>query len=193
MATVTKRFSFNTDLESWTSSVGAGTTASRSTTEESTNDTNSGNGALSLRIYGKSKTNAGNYWIWSGTWENLGVPSGNVVTAVNVSYDWRCSEFATGTGTNRVGPCVLLSSSDITRATFSTAQSSVTGSTSWATVSGTEYSGISDASNTTIKLKITTDLATGNSSTAAVTMVQDWIQVTITYFPVTYKPRIIII
>lgn len=194
MATITKNFSFNTDLESWTSSVGSSTTASRSTTQESTNDTNSGTGSFSLRIYGRAKTNNGNYWLWTGTWADLGVPAGNIITSVNATYDWKCSEYTTGTGTNRTGPFVLLNSSDTTRATFSAAQSSVSGITSsWSTVTGTQYNGITDSISNTVKFKITCDLATGASNSAAVTFNHDWITITVTYEPITFIPKAIFI
>ncbi len=179
MATATKQFSFNVDLETWAFTGGnAATTGSRDTTEDSTNDTNAGTGAMQARTAGKNKASS-NYWEWSGTWEGLGVPAGATVTAVNCDYDWKCSEYATGSS-DSTGPMELRNSAGTLRNTFSTALGfSATGS--WASRAGSNQTGLTDASNTSIKLRLNSITSTGNSTSAAVTLRQDWVVVTITY------------
>ena len=187
MASVTKSFLFHAALESWAATVGAATTGARSTSQNSPNDSG-GSGSLSHRIYGKNKTNAGNYWQWAGTYADLGVPANSRITEINLAYDWICSEYTTGSGTNRTGPAEIRNAADTLRATLSNAQGSVSGTTSWATVAGSTYSGLSEPETTTIHLRITTNLATGNSASAAVTLNHDYIIVTITYTPIDVIP-----
>jgi len=178
MATAVKQFSFNTDVEGWAGYATANVVCSRSATEESGNDTNSGAGALQTQLAVKGKNQPGNYWYWAGTWEDLGVPAGAIVTAVDIDYDWRCSAYVYGTLTNRVGPCSLTAP---TAHDFSVAQDSVSATTSWATVSGTAKTGLSEASDASVAFRAYVDLRTANTTGADVTMQFDWIVVTITY------------
>ena len=104
MATTTKQFSFNTDLESWVFSTGGGSSlaGTRDTTEDSPNDTNDGTGVMQARRTTKNKSDGTPYWEWSGDWEALGVPAGATVTQVNLDYEWRCSEYTTGAGSSPI-------------------------------------------------------------------------------------------
>jgi hypothetical protein len=182
MADVVKQFSFNTDAEGWTFSAGGGSNLSgtRDTTEDATNDTNSGTGVLQTVRSGRNATNGTPYWEWTGSWESLGVPAGSTVSAVNLNYDWRCSTYTTGNNTSATGPAELRDASGNLRGTFSTAQT-FGATTSWATKTGTAITGLSDTSSTQIKLRIGASPKTGNSTSANVTLRQDWIVVTVTY------------
>ncbi len=183
---VVKSFSFNTDLENWAFNAGGGTSlaSSRDTTEDSPNDTNAGTGVLQSRRTGKNIKDGVPYWEWGNgtlTWEDVGVPVGATVTSVDLDYDWKCSEYTTGANTSSTGPAELRSADGTTiRGTFSLVETF--GATSvWATKNGSALTGLSDASNTAIRLRIGANPETGNSSSAAVTLRQDWIVVTITY------------
>ncbi len=190
MAVVTKKFSFNVDLENWAFTIGGATgmAGTRDTTEDATNDINAGTGVIQARRTGKNLTNGTSYWEWGNgtlTWEDLGVPAGCTVTAVNLDFDWKCSEYTTGANTSSYGPAELRNSTGATvTGTFSV--SATFGATSaWATRAGTQITGLSQASNTAIRLRIGAKPNTGNSVSAAVTLRQDWVVVTITYTPAT--------
>jgi len=182
MATVTKTFTFDTSLENWagTSGSGAITTFTRNTTDGSP-----GTGCLSARLSGKNQNPSLSYWKWIGTLESLGVPTGATVTKIGVSpnndYNWRCSEYNTGTGINAVGPFELYDNTPSLLGTFSAAQGSVTGTTSWATVNGAEIGSLNLASSATIQLWVSLALRTGNSNTAAVTLLVDQVVIEIEY------------
>lgn len=184
MASTTYVFRWNSsgDAQGWSGSLGANVTGGQNGIESSGND-EQGTGSLQTSLAVKNNNRAGNVWTWSGTWEDLGVPAGSTIIAVTANYDWRCAAYTAGTGTNRVGPFILTNAADAVRITFSAAQSSVTSTTNWATVSGSTLSGQSDASNTSIKLKHTIDLRTANTDGAVVTMRVDYLAVTITYNP----------
>jgi len=184
MSEVTKNFSFNSTLENWIFTPSNSAVGTRDTTEDSSNDPNAGTGVLQNRTTGKNQNTAGSYWEWGDgstlTWESLGVPAGATVTAVNLDYDWKVSEFNTGK-TNSVGPAELRDSGGTgLTGTFSVALDFST-TTSWAERTGTVITGLSDVSNTLIRLRITGNTSTGNSASGAVTLRQDWIQVTVTY------------
>lgn len=183
MATLTKQFNYNTDLESWSATVGGATSLvmGRDTTEDSSNDTNAGTGVMQARRTGKNVTDGTPYWEWAGTWEDLGVPAGATVTAVDLDYDSKCSEYTTG-ATSTVGPSELRDSGGSLRSTFRAADN-VSATSAWVTRDGSA-SGIIDASNTTIRLRVGVNPKTGNSSSAAVTLRLDWVVVTVTYTPV---------
>jgi len=180
MGTITKTFTFDSTIESW-----AGTPATDVVMDRSTADGSPGTGCLSARLAGKNKNPGASYWKWIGTWEDLGVPSGATITDVGTSgiadYNWRCSEYDTGTGDNLVGPFELYDNTPSLLGTFSAAQSSVTGTTSWATVDGSSITGLSQASTDTVQLWMTVLLRTGNSNSGAITMLNDQITIEITY------------
>ena len=184
MATATKRFNFNTDLESWVFTVGGASNlaGTRDTTEDSPNDSNAGAGVMQTRRTTKNKSDGTPYWEWSGNWEGLGVPAGATVTQVNLDYDWRCSEYTTG-ASSTTGPAELRDNGGTLRGTFSTS-ASFSATSSFATRSGAAITGLNDASNTSIRLRLNAKPNTGNSSSAAVTLRQDWVVVTITYITV---------
>jgi len=182
MAEVVKQFSYNSTLEDWVFTPVGSATGTRDTTEDSPNDSNAGTGVMQNRTAGKNQNTAGSYWEWgNGTlnWESLGVPAGATVTAVNLAYDWKCSEFNIGSA-NDTGPAELRDGAGTLRNTFSTALGFST-TTAWAARSGTAITGLSEASSTTIRLRITGSTRTGASSSAVVTLRQDWVVVTITY------------
>jgi len=190
MSTATKNFSFNQSSQglpytanggSWAWNAGGGALLSAiiGTGDDSGNDSNAGNGNLQAQRDGRNRTDGTPYWEWSGTWEDLGVPSGSTVTAVNLDYDWKCSVYSTG-ASSTYGPAELRDSGGSLLATISTS-GSFTSTTSWATKAGTNQTGLSQASNTSIKLRIGAKPCTGNSINGQVILLFDWVTVTITY------------
>jgi hypothetical protein len=137
-------------------------------------------GYLNVARSGKLLSNGTPYWEWSGTWEDLGAPAGSTITAVNVTYDWYCENYTTGAAST-VGPAELYNSAGTLRNTFSTSQAVSAVSTQWATKTGTTQSGLSDASNTSIRLRINAKPNTGSSNSALVTLDLDYVQIAITY------------
>lgn len=186
MATLTKQFSFNTDNEGWTAT-SSNLTLVRSTDEDSTNDTNSGNGVLQSTESGRRASGTG-YWSWTGTFEDLGVPSGAVVTGINVHYDYRCSTYTVGAASYS-GLMGRYSSGALAK-TYSTTRS-FSSTTSWAQVSGTEETGLGFTSNQSTEFRLNMALNTGNNGSATVVLRQDWIQIIVTYTP--FVPKVIVI
>lgn len=178
-----KNFSFTStgDRQNWSFSTGGGAALVQTyeNVADSPNDTDASNYLVRVARTGRNKSDGTPEFIYAGSWESLGVPAGATVTAVNLSFDWQCSNYITG-ATSDVGPAILTSSSDVTLGTFSSS-SSFSSTTSWATKTGTQITGLSQASSTSIKLKIGTNPKTGNASNAAVYLDIDWVVVTITY------------
>jgi hypothetical protein len=72
-----------------------------------------------------------NYWEWAGTWEDLGVPAGQTVTAVEAEYLFRVICYSTykhqsyiefGAASCGSGPFELLDDDEVLVGTFSTRQ-----------------------------------------------------------------------
>lgn len=181
MATTTKTFTFDSTIEDWAGTPGADVTMTRIT-----GDGSPGAGCLSARLAGKNNNPGASYWKWIGTLESLGVPVGATVQSIgygsNNDYNWRCSEYVTGSdGNSYVGPFAVYDNTPILIGTFSAAQSGVSSTTSWATVNGTSVALSDLASSTTIQIWVAVTLRTGNSSSAAVTLLIDQVVLEIEY------------
>lgn len=185
MAILTKQFSFNTDAEGWTAN-STNLTLVRSTAEDSTNDANAGTGVLQSTESGRRARGTG-YWSWTGTFEGLGVPSGAIVTGINVHYDYRCSTYSAGAASS-TGLMGRYSGGSLVK-TYSTTRS-FSSTTSWAQVSGTEETGLTFNSNQSVEFRLNMALNTGNNNAANVVLRQDWIQIVITYTP--FVPKVIV-
>jgi hypothetical protein len=181
MPQIVKRFSFASNTENWISSFNGGSNLTMDwvTTDDSPNDPNS-NGCLRTRRTGRNVSNGDPYWYWQGTWEDLGVPAGATVTGVKVDVDWRCSEYTTGAA-SYFGPAVLFNPITSTQRYMFFGHQVATSVTSWATASGMQMTDIADPSNTQIQLRVSVKPVTGNSTSAAVTILFDWVVVTIDY------------
>jgi len=184
MATLLKIFSFTDTPEGWVFNAGGGTGLSTQASSSSPNDvvpTNVGTQkSIAVRRDGKSLSTGTPYYEWSGTWEALGVPVGAVVTAVDLDYDWFCATYSTG-ASSTVGPAELRDNANVLRKTFSASAPFSTFSTVWAIRDGTNQTGLSDASNTPIKLRINAKPNTGSSTSAFVVLALDYVRVNITY------------
>lgn len=177
--TVNYTFNFLSSSEGFTATTGANTTASF--------DNSYGNpsGSIYMEITGRNKTN-NNYWEWSGTFEDLGVPAGSVVTEIALlnAYN-RCTIYNTGQ-TSTIGPYELRDSSGATLLATLWAGRSFSGTDgNWVSVSGTNQSLSNLASNTSIRLRLNNQLRTANSNSAAVRIYEDQISITITFLGTT--------
>ena len=128
--------------------------------------------SLQTNVAGRNKTTSSsdNYLYWQGTWEDLGVSSGNTVTSVILDYDWRCSIFSTGDYWNYGQAELRNSDGSVLIGTFSAQSSQGTGTTSYATESGSSVTVTSSyqASTTTIRLYIWQEMDNGNNASAQV-------------------------
>ena len=184
MATVSKLFAFLNDSESYIGYPDTDMVLSY--------DGAIGNpaGSLKARISGRNK-NGQAYWEWSGTWENLGVPSGATVTAVRLNgCSTRCTEYSTGANSS-VGPYDIWDSAGTTLIATIWSGRSVTGTEgSWDNTGAQSDQTVSstyEASNTSIKIRLHDDLRTANDANAAVTTHDDQVELVITYTEPSYN------
>jgi len=181
MATTTKTFTFDSSIEAWSGTPGSVDV----TMARITSDGSPGAGCLSARVYGKNKNPSPSTWEWTGTLADLGVPSGATVSAIGYStnndYNWCCSEYTTGYDNGNYMQSFILVVGGATIGTFSSAQSAVSAATSWATVNGSAVSGLSYDASQTVTLRVSITLRTGNSNSAAVTMLLDQVVLEIEY------------
>jgi hypothetical protein len=182
MSTVSKSFLFNSDSEGWVATVtdGAVVTAAWSSAQ---------GGELSMRIAGKNKVSANNYWQWTGTFQDLGVPSNGTVTGIGLGgssqsyYSGQCSEWVVGGTANNTGPFEIRNSGAGTLiGTFSAQQTNYTSTTAWTKYASSAVSIPSAPATSGITLRLYNDLQTASSNSAAVTILQDDI-----YFDIGYS------
>jgi hypothetical protein len=186
----TKQFGFNgaaeeerTDSGRWAFAAGAATSifgdAKPSSGGDSPNDPGAEPHMVRIEREGASLTDGAPYWEWTGTWEQLGVPAGATVKAVNLGFDWRCDIYSTGAA-SAVGPAELRSETGTLRRTFSTSLA-YSATSEWATREGANQTGLSDSASTKIKLRLNAVPKTGASGTADNRVLMDWVVVTIEY------------
>ena len=174
MAQELKVFSFATTAESW-----AFTTIDNAT---GLYVGGSGNPAGSLQIdnLGRNKLDQTSYWEWTGTFEDLGVPTGSTISGYSSSaLDHSCTVFnvvaALTSGAFTISDGVLRTL---------VVGSPLTATTAFATASQAgSVSGLSLASTTPIVLRIMSDSDLSNNATAESTILLDNITVGIDYTP----------
>lgn len=175
LGVVSNTFGFDADAEGWVATAGSKSTLTYNAT------TGNPPGSLSSRVTGRNISNV-NYWEYVGTWESLGVPAGTKVTDITLDRaDYSCTEYVTGAAST-AGPWELYDSSGGLIGTLA-AGVGFSGTTGWLSTSGTSLAIPADqqASNTTIRLRASNTLATGGSSTAAVTLSLDNVAVSLSY------------
>ena len=162
MATVQKTWPWATTVEGWSA---VGDTATREY------DGSYGNpaGSLKERLTGRNKTDAGG-WRWTGTWEDLGVPTGSTVTNVRVeSCDYRCTEYSTvDSATDLI--IKLQNSSYVDQATLYSGVSITATHGSWQSLGQQSDQSVPSAiqpSNSSIAIYTGVDLDLGNDGGAA--------------------------
>jgi hypothetical protein len=123
-----------------------------------------------------SNQNVGGYWEWTGTWATLlGIGATEQVEEVtSPSFVHRCAVFTNGnTSRNWVGALTLHDSGGALLATLVAATSAYTGTTSWATASGSTYTLSSpQAASTTIRLRFTMNAGTTSGGGTRTTTVR---------------------
>jgi len=184
-ASHTTTFVFSADAESW------------SYTDDSADcsgafSSGAGNPSGSLQTTG-SKSGGGvtcnAYWEWTGTWEDLGVTSGDIVSGVSGSYEYAVSDDSSN-GTWDTGAFELRNSGGTLRETMVTALTGQTGTAGFTQRSGTEQAFTGEASNTTVRLRINTVIAF-SGGTRSWTGQNDNIAVTITHSSATISTDIV--
>lgn len=166
-----------TDVSTWTPTVGANTTSANDTTDFS------GETAVKFTTSGRGKSNT-NFIEISGTWESLfGIASGSVVSTIGTpdDFDWRCVTFTTGAAST-AGPLELRDSSGTLLLTLA-AGASYSGTTTRATKAGTAQAvpAAQQASNSSIRLRLGSTMATGSSNSAVNALVLGHVNVTISF------------
>jgi hypothetical protein len=145
-----------------------------------------GNGCLTASLSSKNENPGAVYFEWTGTWEDLGVPSGQAVTIVGSSnendYNWRCRQYVTALNAYP-GPFTFRDTGGNLKGTFSTALSDVGSTSAWATVNGSSIAVPSTLQGSTkgIKLRLELFLRTGNSNSAVVELLFDTLSLKMIY------------
>lgn len=151
----TKTFDFTADVEDWAPTEGGANTSATH---------NNSDGCLQMHYVGSGAAEE-SYWEWQGTWEDLGVPAGEIVTHVTADYDWRCTIAIPSDAVSRTGPLELRDAAGNLQATLSAGQN-FSGSSSWDMVEGSEIavpSGVR-TSGSTIRLRLRCRLSTSGGS-----------------------------
>lgn len=172
MALATYSFGFNVDTEGYVGTAGTSATLTRDAT----------NGRLQTRVAGRSKT-GDSYWEWTGTWEQLGVPAGSVVTNVAIAgATVGCTEYTTAGSGNQSGPYELYTGAGaLIGQLFAGKAWTAIGSYTAPAQPALSVPSAQQASNASIKLRLKSHLVTAASSSAAVTVYDDAINVQVTY------------
>jgi len=116
MATTTKLFTFDSSTEGFSFTSSAFSTGIRQTS-----DGNPTLGCLQAALASSSSNNTeSNYWQWSGSWQDLGVPAGAVVTAVRLNSTRTRASTVNGPfgGSITFGPYELRDGSDVLQVTL---------------------------------------------------------------------------
>lgn len=141
-------------------------------------------GSLYAKVVGRNKKNLG-YFKKSLTWENMGVPSGATVTQVDGSFAARLFQ-ETHSATQAAGLKIFNSSDatsvftggvDLETEFDPTSASWVTRNTDGAKSVDAAY----QASNTTVTIRMRTDVNSGNNNSASTEVRTDTLSFTITY------------
>lgn len=174
-ASHTTTFVFALDAEGWTYTDDQASCSGAFTS-------GTGNPAGSLQTTGSKGSGAitcNAYWEWSGTWESLGVTAGHGVTGVLGAYEYAVSDDSSN-GTWNTGPYELRDSGGTLRQTLVSGLTGQTGTAGFTNRSGTEQTFTTEASNTTVRLRVNTVIVFGGG-TRTWTGQNDKIAVTITH------------
>jgi hypothetical protein len=178
MATTNALFTFDADLESWTLTTGQNVTGTRLTGDGYPNTT-----ACVRWLLATKNNNRASDMRRDLTWEQLGVPSGDNVTHVEIDYYWRCATYTSGGTSNQTGPCTLRNPSNNNVVATLTAAIGFTGTSAWANApsSPQEIPAAFQASNSLVRLSVENTLNTANVTGATIDLRQDYVAVVITH------------
>ena len=177
MSDQVKTFVFASDAESWSF-----TTGGKSTGAFTSGDGNP-SGSLETDSIGRNNTDSST-WTWTGTFEDLGVPSGATINGYSASsFDHKCSvaNILNSAQFGDIGNTKSLEINDGTARDLIGIQT-FSGITSWANKSNAPaITGLSLASTTSITLTLHTTIDVGNNAAAQCTILADNISLTINY------------
>ena len=149
----TSSFTFTTSGQSWVATENDGTSTRWAGTW--INTTGNPAGCWQCQVPSGSKIGIG-YLEWTGTWEQLGVPTGKTITAIKLNNAYEYSPQGGSLNDNN-GPYELRDSTGTTVLATLLATRSLSGAdTSWVTRNGTSQTVSSSyqASTTTVKLRV---------------------------------------
>jgi hypothetical protein len=177
MTVTNKAFPFATTAEGFTGNPG-----DTSITMSYESGYGNPSGALKCRCFGRNKT-ATSYWEWTGTWEDLGVTPGDVVTQVRLNNaDTRCTEWNVVDAVD-MGPYSIYDSAGTTLIATLWAGRSATGVEGSWTAEGTQtYQSVAaayEASNTSIRIRLYNTLDNANNASAASAFHEDNVSIDI--------------
>lgn len=169
-----------TEYNAWTHTAnvtGSGGAVSHDTTTTDA-DGSGANGQIRHRATGRTVT-CTNTSVLSVTPTSLGVPADAGIVGYSVTYSWRCSEYTTGASSSG-----QVSATAVGGNTSAGGTGSFTATTSYADASRTNVQG-SNALNpsSAFNVTLTSTLATGNSSSAAVSLLFDNVRIAFDYVP----------
>ena len=176
--TTTKTFSFTVDQENF-----VGTSGGKSVL---TYDSGIGNpsGSLKTTSIGRNNTDISN-WTWTGTWEELGAPSGSTITDMRIESGYTYVTVWNVANSVTIGPYKIKDSLDIDQATLWNGRTVTTGTDgNWVSIPQQTDQAIPSAiqaSNSTIKLYLERLIDLGNDKTAEATIYEDELSFIITY------------
>lgn len=163
MATLTKTWTFNSDLEGWTTS---------GTTNRITTDGSPDLGCLYITAVGRNTTVTPTV-SWTGTYESLGIPSGSTITGLQGSLYFK--QNITGSVADAYWDLWYDSTNSLV-----TSPNDFT-SIAWGLRTGTAVTGLSLASTANLALTLDGYMRCANDKTAVIDMYWDTISVEITY------------
>jgi hypothetical protein len=171
MATLNVLYDFASNAQGFTANPAASAVLSWSASDS---------GSLQSSVTGKNHSAQASSWTLTTTWEGLSVPAGATITGVTAaSMQSQCTAFTTGGTSHTSGAATLADGA--TTVTLSAQRSFTATDASPVITNGTDATGLSLAAANSITLTIPNVLSTGNSSSAAMTLLQDELAFTITY------------
>ena len=141
-------------------------------------------GSLETDVLGRNKAGI-SYWEWVGTWEDLGIPTGDTVTQVQLANgDSRCTLFNFVDAAS-IGPYEIWDSTGtVLIATLWTGRTITGVEGSYVSVGPITYQTVSstyEASNTSIRIRIYTDIDLDNNAAAQLTLYEDNVNINVDY------------
>jgi len=175
--TNTKTFSFTTTAEGF-----IGTSGGKSVLSY---DSGTGNPAGSLKTDSAGRNNSDiSDWTWSGTWEDLGVPTGATVTQVRINSGYTKVTAWNVVNSVTIGAYKLRDSLDADQATLWSGRSPTGIDADWVPISQQADQTVPpaiQASNSSVKLYLERTIDLGNDAATQATLYEDELSFVITY------------
>lgn len=141
-------------------------------------------GSLQTRVSGKNRALDLSYREWIGTWENLGIIPGAVISSVQLTSGWsRCSEFNTALSSTH-GPYEIWNSAGTVLIATLWPGRSITATDAGVSIgaqSSTLVPSLYKSTDTVIRIRLNYTMGTGSSNQAAVALHDDELQLTVVH------------